>query len=154
MYFIDSTTQQIDAFDLDLATERIEGRWPFAYVDPSDGLPDGLTVDGGGRSVGRFGGGFRGGVDRLELAIGLEARGKTSRVTWRPLWDSIPQWAPAQLDAFEVCATPFKQVRVRTSGAPAVAANLTEPPQRMRTEVGPGRAAPGEDPAFSCPATR
>jgi sugar lactone lactonase YvrE len=48
MYFVDSTTQRIDAFDFDLETGSITNRRTFASVDPNDGLPDGLTVDAEG----------------------------------------------------------------------------------------------------------
>jgi sugar lactone lactonase YvrE len=58
MYFIDSTTQRIDCFDFDGATGDIDGRRPFANVEASDGLPDGLAVDAeGGVWVCLFGGG-------------------------------------------------------------------------------------------------
>jgi len=57
MYFIDSTTQRIDAFDFDGRTGAIANRRTFAEVDPADGLPDGLTVDAtGGVWVCLFGG--------------------------------------------------------------------------------------------------
>ena len=48
MYFVDSTTQRIDALDYDEATGAIAGRRPFATIDPADGLPDGLAVDAEG----------------------------------------------------------------------------------------------------------
>lgn len=58
MYFVDSTTQQIDVLDYDEATGAIAGRRPFATVDPADGLPDGLAVDAeGGVWLCLFGGG-------------------------------------------------------------------------------------------------
>lgn len=58
MYFVDSTTQQVDVLDYDEATGAISGRRPFATVDPADGLPDGLTVDAeGGVWLCLFGGG-------------------------------------------------------------------------------------------------
>lgn len=58
MYFIDSTTQQIDLFDFDSRDGSIAGRRVFAEIDPADGLPDGLTVDAeGGVWVCLFGGG-------------------------------------------------------------------------------------------------
>jgi sugar lactone lactonase YvrE len=57
MYFVDSTTQRIDAFDFDAATGAITSRRPFAEIDPDDGLPDGITVDAeGGIWVCLFGG--------------------------------------------------------------------------------------------------
>jgi sugar lactone lactonase YvrE len=58
MYFIDSTTQRIDAFDFDLAAGTISDRRTFAQVDRADGLPDGLAVDSeGGVWVCLFAGG-------------------------------------------------------------------------------------------------
>src|SRR5258707_757156 len=48
MYFVDSTTQRIDALDFDLETGRITNRRPWASIKPDDGLPDGLTVDAEG----------------------------------------------------------------------------------------------------------
>jgi len=45
MFFVDSTTQRIDALDFDAATGAVSGRRPFAAIDPADGLPDGLAVD-------------------------------------------------------------------------------------------------------------
>lgn len=58
MYFIDSTTQRIDRIDYDVATGGLSSRSAFAMIDPTDGLPDGLTVDAdGGVWVALFGGG-------------------------------------------------------------------------------------------------
>ncbi|MDA0184351.1 SMP-30/gluconolactonase/LRE family protein [Solirubrobacter phytolaccae] len=58
LYYIDSTTQRIDAFDFDLDRGRIGRRRAFARIDPADGLPDGLCVDAdGGVWVALFGGG-------------------------------------------------------------------------------------------------
>jgi len=45
MYFVDSPTQRIDAISFDAAAGALGERRPFAAVDPSLGLPDGLTVD-------------------------------------------------------------------------------------------------------------
>jgi sugar lactone lactonase YvrE len=57
MYFIDSTTHRIDVFDYDAASGEISGRRAFAEIDPSDGMPDGMTVDSeGGVWVCLFGG--------------------------------------------------------------------------------------------------
>ncbi|WP_328404650.1 SMP-30/gluconolactonase/LRE family protein [Nocardia sp. NBC_00403] len=47
LYYADSPTQRIDAFEYDLATGTFGGRRPFARFD--DGDPDGLTVDTDGR---------------------------------------------------------------------------------------------------------
>jgi sugar lactone lactonase YvrE len=57
MYFIDSATQRVDAFDFDGSTAAIANRRPFAEIPADDGLPDGLTVDAeGGVWVCLFGG--------------------------------------------------------------------------------------------------
>lgn len=48
MYYVDSLTQRIDEFDFDLASGAIANRRPFVTIDPSDGCPDGLTVDAEG----------------------------------------------------------------------------------------------------------
>jgi sugar lactone lactonase YvrE len=57
MYFIDSTTQRIDVLDFDPYTGSVDRRRRFASIEPSDGLPDGLTVDeDGGVWVCLFGG--------------------------------------------------------------------------------------------------
>jgi sugar lactone lactonase YvrE len=77
MYFIDSTTHRIDMFDYDAESGEIAGRRTFAETDPSDGLPDGMTVDSeGGVWVCMFGGsamlryGDDGALeDRVELPV-------------------------------------------------------------------------------------
>ncbi len=48
MYHVDSTTQQIDVWEYDVATGDVENRRPWATIDPDDGLPDGLTIDAEG----------------------------------------------------------------------------------------------------------
>jgi sugar lactone lactonase YvrE len=45
MYYIDSRTYRVDVFDFELASGRAARRRPFASIDESDGIPDGLTVD-------------------------------------------------------------------------------------------------------------
>lgn len=58
LYYVDSTTQQIDAIAFDVDRGRLGARRRFAAIDPRDGLPDGLTVDSdGGVWVALFGGG-------------------------------------------------------------------------------------------------
>jgi sugar lactone lactonase YvrE len=88
MYFIDSTTHRIDVFDYDAESGRIAGRRAFAEIDPSDGLPDGMTVDSeGGIWVCLFGGGAvrRYGEDgALEDHVELPVTNPTSPVFGGP----------------------------------------------------------------------
>jgi len=44
-YYIDTPTRQIVAYDFDVATAEISNRRVVINVDPSDGLPDGMTID-------------------------------------------------------------------------------------------------------------
>jgi sugar lactone lactonase YvrE len=57
LYYIDSTTQRVDAIDFDVDTGGLGRRRAFAMIDPGDGLPDGLCVDAeGGVWIALFGG--------------------------------------------------------------------------------------------------
>jgi sugar lactone lactonase YvrE len=57
LYYVDSTTQQVDAIAYDVDTGMLGTRRPFARIAPEDGLPDGLTVDAqGGVWLALFGG--------------------------------------------------------------------------------------------------
>jgi sugar lactone lactonase YvrE len=57
LYYVDSTTQRVDAIDFDLDRGRLGRRRTFATIAPEDGLPDGLTVDAeGGVWLALFGG--------------------------------------------------------------------------------------------------
>jgi sugar lactone lactonase YvrE len=82
MYFIDSTTQRVDVFDFDGRAGAIADRRAFAEIDPSDGLPDGMTVDAeGGVWVCLFGGSAvrRYGDDgKLDAVFGLPVANVTS----------------------------------------------------------------------------
>lgn len=58
MYFIDSATFRLDAFEFDAASGEVGDRRPVATIDPEDGLPDGLAVDAeGGIWIALFDGG-------------------------------------------------------------------------------------------------
>jgi sugar lactone lactonase YvrE len=48
MYYVDSLAQRIDQLDFDVRTGSIANRRPFVEIDPSEGCPDGLTVDAEG----------------------------------------------------------------------------------------------------------
>lgn len=48
MYYIDTPTQLLEAFDFDAVEGTISGRRTVAEIDPADGHPDGLTVDADG----------------------------------------------------------------------------------------------------------
>lgn len=82
LYYVDSTTQRIDAIDFDVDRGRLGRRRAFARIDAGDGLPDGLTVDAdGGVWVALFGGGAirRYRPDgRLDAHIALPVRHPTS----------------------------------------------------------------------------
>lgn len=57
VYYVDSATQRIDAFDFDGATAAFENRRTVVKIDPRLGSPDGLTVDAeGGLWVALWGG--------------------------------------------------------------------------------------------------
>jgi sugar lactone lactonase YvrE len=58
MYFIDSATYRLDAFEFDAGAGTLGERRTVAEIDPDEGLPDGLAVDAeGGVWVAMFGGG-------------------------------------------------------------------------------------------------
>jgi sugar lactone lactonase YvrE len=48
LYYVDSHTHRIDVFDYDLATGTASDRRPFAVIEPSAGVPDGLAIDDDG----------------------------------------------------------------------------------------------------------
>ena len=63
MYYIDSVTRNVDAFDYDLATGDIANRRSVINVPEADGMPDGMAIDvedklwvaqWGGRRVARW----------------------------------------------------------------------------------------------------
>jgi sugar lactone lactonase YvrE len=48
LYYIDSPTQGVDAFDYDTETGRLENRRRVVDIPAAAGLPDGMTLDTGG----------------------------------------------------------------------------------------------------------
>jgi sugar lactone lactonase YvrE len=58
LYYIDTPTQRIDAFDYDLDSGDISNRRTLFEIDEHDGAPDGMTIDDqGGLWVALWGGG-------------------------------------------------------------------------------------------------
>jgi sugar lactone lactonase YvrE len=88
MYFIDSTTQRVDAFDFEDSSGTIANRRVFVEIAAEDGLPDGLTVDAeGGVWVCLFGGAAVRRYDAdgtLDAVIGLPVTNPTSPVFGGP----------------------------------------------------------------------
>ncbi|MEZ5076769.1 MAG: SMP-30/gluconolactonase/LRE family protein [Solirubrobacterales bacterium] len=71
MYFVDSLTQRLDAYEFDPADGSLGERRTVAEIDPERGLPDGLAVDAeGGVWLAMFGGGT---VDRFSPEGEVEA---------------------------------------------------------------------------------
>jgi sugar lactone lactonase YvrE len=48
MYYIDTPTRRVDAFDVDPGSGLVARRRPFVHVEPAAGFPDGMTVDADG----------------------------------------------------------------------------------------------------------
>lgn len=58
LYYVDSTTRQVDEIEFDPAAGTLGRRRCLAAINPHDGMPDGLTVDAeGGVWVALYGGG-------------------------------------------------------------------------------------------------
>lgn len=73
LYYVDTPTQQIDAFDYDPATGRVDRRRAVVSVDPSLGAPDGITIDvEGGLWVALWGGSRVCRYDQGELEVVVE----------------------------------------------------------------------------------
>ena len=49
MYFVDSWTQRLDAFEYDLGTGELGRRWTVVEIPAEDGMPDGINIDSEGR---------------------------------------------------------------------------------------------------------
>lgn len=45
MYYVDSPTRQVDAFDFDKETGALSNRRTVVEIDPANGVPDGMTID-------------------------------------------------------------------------------------------------------------
>jgi sugar lactone lactonase YvrE len=57
VYYIDSPTQRVDAFDFDPDTATFSGRRTVVAIPPEQGMPDGMTIDAdGGLWVALWGG--------------------------------------------------------------------------------------------------
>jgi sugar lactone lactonase YvrE len=92
MFFIDTPTRRIDAFDYDLATGAIAGRRPAIDIPASAGWPDGLTIDAeGGLWVALWGGwAIRRYLDgRLDRVIELPVAQPTSCAFGGPDLDEL-----------------------------------------------------------------
>jgi sugar lactone lactonase YvrE len=48
MFYVDSASQSVDAFDFDIATGRISNRREFVRFSTDEGTPDGITIDAEG----------------------------------------------------------------------------------------------------------
>ena len=48
MYYVDSLTHRIDAFDFEIADGQISERRQWVAIEPGAGIPDGLAVDDAG----------------------------------------------------------------------------------------------------------
>ena len=48
MYYIDSTTRRVDAWDYDLGEGTMSNRRPVVEIPAAEGLPDGMTIDAEG----------------------------------------------------------------------------------------------------------
>lgn len=82
VFYVDSPTQRVDAFDFDPDTGTFSGRRPVVEVPPAVGTPDGMTIDAeGGLWVALWGGGavHRYAPDgRLDMVVELPARHVTA----------------------------------------------------------------------------
>jgi sugar lactone lactonase YvrE len=129
LYYIDSTTQRVDAIDFDLDRGRLGKRRPFAVIDPADGL----CVDAeGGVWIALFGGGA---IRRyrpdgtLEAQLPLPVTNPTSLAFGGPelrdlyVTSARHRLTPAQLAA-EPLAGSLLRLRPGVRGRPSVAAGV------------------------------
>ncbi|MBS1679736.1 MAG: SMP-30/gluconolactonase/LRE family protein [Actinobacteria bacterium] len=71
LHFIDSPTQRLEAFDVEIDAGRLGGRRTLAEVDAADGSPDGLCIDAEDCTwVALFGGGEVRRYDRSGRQVG------------------------------------------------------------------------------------
>ena len=81
MYYVDSTSQQIDTFPFDLETGALGVRSTAITIPKNEGLPDGMTVDAeGGIWVALHGSG----TVRRYLPDGTLDRSSSSPCAWSP----------------------------------------------------------------------
>jgi sugar lactone lactonase YvrE len=128
LYFIDSTTQGVDAFDFDGAAGTLGERRRLITIDPVDGLPDGLAVDvQGGIWIALFGGGVVRGYSPsgvLETVIALPTSNPTCPAFGGPELDVLyvttatHRLSPEQLDAQPAAGALFA-ARPGVRGLPA-----------------------------------
>lgn len=93
MFYVDSASQSVDAFDFDVTAGRISNRRPLVRFTVDEGIPDGLTVDAegcvwvalwGGSSVRRYTSG-----GELERVVRLPAQHITSAAFGGDLLDEL-----------------------------------------------------------------
>lgn len=114
MYFIDSTSQQIDVLDFDPAAGEVADRRLLAAIDPRDGMPDGLAIDADGGVWVCL---FRGGCIRR-----YEADGSLSEVVSLPVTDpTCPAFGGPDLSTLYITTarhrlTPEEQQREPLAG--------------------------------------
>ena len=68
MYYVDSTTHNIFAFDFDAEKGEISNRRVVITIDEADGVPDGMTIDAEGKLWVAHFGGWR--VSRVDPELG------------------------------------------------------------------------------------
>lgn len=123
LYYADSPTKRVDAFDYDPATGEAAGRRVFADLSALDGVPDGLTVDADGCVwVAIWGGGA---LCRLtpdgatDAVVGVPVSQPTSCAFGGPgMTDLYVTTAKVGLSAGELSAQPLAGRLLRLSPGP------------------------------------